>query len=161
MSRGEILKSLSRSEVFNGLEDDELELLCDCSQKAAFKESDTLVREGEVVPSFCVIIKGQLRVFLPQHIEGRREERVSPVKLNILGEGDCFGEYSIIGEMPASASIVATQPGELIRIPRGDLNRVLMENDHIASVVYHNMLRILIGRLRKREKEYDLILVVG
>ena len=83
------------------------------------------------------------------------------MKLNILKEGDCFGEYAIIGHTPASASITATESGEVIKIQRDDFNRILMTNDRIARTVYHNMLRILIRRLRKREKEYDMILVVG
>ncbi len=36
-----------------------------------------------------------------------------------------------------------------------------MANDRLAKTVYYNILRVLIRRLRKREKEYDFILVVG
>ncbi len=161
MSKDEILNALSRSAVFNGLTHDDLMLFCDHCQKANFEESDTLIKEGEDVSAFHVITKGQLKVFLPQRIEGRREERISDVKLNVLQEGDYFGEYGIIGQTPASASIMATEPGELIKIPKDDFNRILTANDRIARIVYHNMLRILIKRLRKREKEYDLILLVG
>lgn len=161
MSKNEILRVLSNSQVFHGLTNDELEVFSEHCQKVTFKESDTLTREGHPVSAFHVIVKGQLKVMLPQRIEGRREQRISDVKLNILGEGDCFGEYSIIDKRPASASIIATQSGELIKIPKEDFEKILMNNDRIARTVYHNMLHILIRRLRKREKEYDLILVVG
>ncbi len=130
-------------------------------QKVIFREGDTLIEEKHAVSAFYVIIKGQLKVFLPQYIEGRREQRISDVRLGILNEGDCFGEYSLIDRKPASASIIATRSGELLKIPENDFNRILDANDRIAKTIYHNILRMTINRLRKREKEYDLLWVVG
>lgn len=161
MSRDEILRILSKSQVFKGLTEHELELFSDHCKKVAFQEGETLMREGHLGSAVHIVIKGELNAVLPQQIEGRKEQRVSEVRLNVLKEGDCFGEYSIIGEMPASASIVATQTGELIKIPADGFKQILAKNDHIAKTLYYNILRTLIKRLRKREKEYDLILVFG
>jgi CRP-like cAMP-binding protein len=161
MSGNEILRVLSNSEVFNGLTNDELELFSPHCQKVSFQESDTLLKEGQTGTALYIIIKGQLKAVLPQQIEGRREQRVSEVRLNLLKEGDCFGEYSLIAKMPVSASIVATKSGELIKIPENDFNTILMNSDHVAKTIYYNILQTLIKRLRRREEEYDLILIVG
>ena len=104
-------------------------------------------------------MSGKLKVFLPQEIEDGIEKRVSDVKLNVLKEGDCFGEYALIDKRPASASIVAISDGELVKIAEDDFNHVLASNDRLAKIFFHNILRILIRRLRVREKEYDLLLI--
>jgi CRP/FNR family transcriptional regulator/CRP/FNR family cyclic AMP-dependent transcriptional regulator len=161
MFNNEIVRILLESEVFRGLTGDDLKIVSKHCQKVTLKEKDTLIQEGHPAGAFYIVVKGQLKVVLPQEIEGRREHRVSDVKLNVLKEGDCFGEYSIIDKMPASASVIATQAGELIKIAESDFNNILMTNDRVAKAVYYNILRMLIRRLRKREKEYDLILVVG
>jgi len=36
-----------------------------------------------------------------------------------------------------------------------------MDSDRIGKTVYYNILHILIKRLRKKEKELDLVLVIG
>lgn len=161
MFKEEITRILSESEVFRGLTDDDLKIVSKRCQKVTFQQKDLLIQEGHRASAFYIVIKGQLKVVLPQQIEGRREHRVSDVKLNVLKEGDSFGEYSIIGNMPASASVIATQAGELIKMAESDFNEILMANDRLAKTVYYNILRALIRRLRKREKEYDFILVAG
>jgi len=159
MPNREIQRLLSNSQVFHGLTNADLELLAQHCEKRAFQKGDTLVKERHSASGFHIIVKGKLEVVLPEHIEGRREQRVSEVKLNLLKEGDCFGEYAIIAKMPASASIVAMESGEVLRIAEDDFNRILA-NDRIARTVYHNLLRTVLKRLRKREKEYDLFLVI-
>ena len=160
MPKGEILRILSNTEVFHGLTNTDLEVLSQHCEKRAFQKGDILIKERHPASGFHIIVKGKLEVVLPEHIEGRREQRVSEVKLNLLKEGDCFGEYAIIAKMPASASIVALESGQVLRITEDDFRQILDANDRIAKTVYHNLLRRVLKRLRKREKEYDLFLVI-
>ena len=84
---------------------------------------------------------------------------MSKVQLNTLCAGDCFGEYSLIDQNPISASVVATEAGELIQITKPAFDAVLQANDRIAKTVYFNILRILVGRLRKLDAEYHRFLL--
>ena len=113
------------------------------------------------INSHSHLIKGKLKVFLPKALEGRKEHRISKVLLNVLKEGDCFGEYSLIDYKPASASVMAVEPSELIKMQGADFHEILDKNDRIARTVYENMLRILIQRLRRKDRELDLITVIG
>jgi len=151
---------LSAVEVFNGLTRDDLKILAKKCQKVTFKKNDMLMEEGQVGTAFYILTQGQLKVFLPEEIKGRSEDRISDVKLNYLKAGDSFGDYSLIANMPASASIIASQSGEMIRIPANDFKDFLKLNDRIAKTIYHNLLCALIKRLRKREGEYDAVLIV-
>ncbi len=79
------------------------------------------------------------------------------MKLTVLDKGGFFGKHSFVDSEPSSASVVATQSVELIKITKFDLNNVLKDNDRIAKTIYLNMLQILIKRLRNTNKEYDEI----
>ena len=110
-----------------------------------------------MVSAFYILMKGQLKVFLSQEGEVPENLRRRDVALNILNEGDCFGEYSLIDKRPASASIISIGPGAISRISGEDLTNILQNDDHMARTIYLSMLKILIKRLRNKDREYEEI----
>ncbi len=102
-----------------------------------------------------ILIKGQAEVLFP-----KRNKRLETVKLAIKNVGGFFGEYSLIDSKPSSASVIATQPGELVKITKLDLDAALKTNDRIAKTIYLNILRVLVRRLRIINKEYDMVYLV-
>lgn len=156
-----VVKLLGDVDVLRDLESEDLERFAGACRKVSFGEGDVVLNEGDPPPGFYVVAEGELRVFLPRELKGRREHRVSDVELNRLREGDCFGEYSLIDRKPASASIRGVRAGSAIHVATEDFLRILDGDDRIGRIVYRNLLRILVQRLRKREKEYDFILVSG
>ena len=161
----ETLRALANVAVFKGLTPDEVKLFYDASQRVTFNKSDTVIEKGQVGSALYIILKGQfevdlpLGVYVPQQVGGQVERRTSKVELNTLKEGDCFGEYSLIDQQPASASVIATQPGELIQVTKAAFDAILQANDRVAKTVYYNILRILIERLRKLNTDYNLFLL--
>ena len=158
MFRYRIVDILAKVQVFNGLTRDELKLISRHCVKMTFQRGDKVLRMGERSRALHILVKGELKVFLPDLISGQKVRRGSEVTLNILREGDYFGEYSIINKSFASASIVATQSGELLSLPEAEFNQLMVDN-HIGKMVYCNMLRTLIKRLGEKEKELDLVLI--
>jgi CRP-like cAMP-binding protein len=165
MSDDETLRVLAKVAVFKGLTPDEVKLFYDSSQRVTFNKADTLIEKGQVGSALYFILTGQfevdlpLGVYVPQQTGSQVEHRMSKVQLNTLKAGDCFGEYSLIDQQPASASVVATQPGELIQVTKAAFDAILQANDRVAKTVYDNILRILIERLRKLNIEYNLFLL--
>ena len=86
---------LSQVEVFEGLGKAELKEIARSCLRVPFREGEVLIHAGQAPSAFYILIKGELKVLLPERLEGRRERRASEVKLNILKEGECFGEYSL------------------------------------------------------------------
>jgi CRP-like cAMP-binding protein len=80
--------------------------------------------------------------------------------LNTMGHGECFGEYSMLDDMPASASVVATEAGKALRIDQARFKNFLASEDRIGRLVYRNMLKLLVERLKLREGARDLPLLV-
>jgi len=154
------LQILSSFELFKGLTEVDLKGIHAKCQRTKFKEAEILMKEGQINSAIYIIIKGQVEVCLPEQDEEIKYRRPTKVKLAIEHEGGFFGEYSLIDSKPASASVVAIQDGELIKITKHNLENILGNNDRIAKTVYLNMLKILIERLRHINKEYDEIYIL-
>ena len=165
MFEDETLRALANVEVFTGLTRDEIKLFHDSSQRVTFNKADTVIEKGQIGSALYIILTGQfevdlpLGVYVPQQTGSQVERRTTKVQLNTLNAGDCFGEYSLIDQQPVSASVIATQPGELVRITKPAFDAILQANDHIAKTVYYNVLHLLIKRLRKLNTDYNLFLL--
>jgi len=118
-----------------------------------------LLSEGLKGTGLYVILEGDIEFFLPDRsVAGVR--RPSRVRLNVLGVGRCFGEYGVIDDQPSSASAQALTAARLCVLPTSDLRRIVDQNDRIGKIIYANLLRFLVSRLRAKDKELDLVLFV-
>ncbi|MBT5306675.1 MAG: cyclic nucleotide-binding domain-containing protein [Candidatus Scalindua sp.] len=108
---------------FKGLTEDDLKKIQVNCQRQRFKEGDILLKEGQVNSDFYIIINGQVEVCLPEQNVEIKSKRPTKVKLAIENEGDFFDEYSLIDSKPASASVIAKQAGELIKITKYGLEK--------------------------------------
>jgi len=97
------------------------------------------------------VLEGRTEAFLP-----KTESRVTAVRLNELGPGDCFGEYAFIDQRRASATIRALTDAEVFCIAYDDLRAFLDGHPTVASIIYQNLLHILVRRLRMTNAELDL-----
>ena len=154
-----VVQLLGRVKVLQDLEGEDLERFAGACRKVPFGEGDMILNEGDPPSGFYVVAEGELRVFLPREVKGKKERRISDVDLNRLREGDCFGEYSLIDRQPVSASIRAVRAGSVVLIETEAFLQIIEGDDRIEKIVYRNLLRILVQRLRKREKEYDFLLL--
>lgn len=117
---------------------------------------DIILEEGQTGQPLYIIIDGQVEVFLPKKMKGSFKERPTKIRLGRLNRGDCFGEYSLIDNEPASASVIADGPCEVLKISREYVRETLGSSDAIAKTIYLNMLRVLIIRARESDKVLDL-----
>src|SRR5437660_11243903 len=89
-----------------------------------------------------VVAKGQVKVVLIGE-DGRE------VILSVLGEGDFFGEMSLIDEEPRSAHVIAMEDSNLLVIRREDFQAILQQSPGIAT----GLLRELSRRLRRVDEK--------
>jgi CRP-like cAMP-binding protein len=160
MGDDKLLQILLHTKVFQGLSKENLNVFCRYFQRVPFKENDILIQEGQLRKALHIILRGQVKVFLLRYVEGKEHHRITEVPLAELEYGDCFGEFSLFDEKPASASVIATQEGELVRLSKPVFDSILETNDHIAKVIYHNFVQILISHMRRSDQEYDRLLTV-
>lgn len=152
----EVINILRESKLCKGLDEEQLEFFYSHGNKVLFNINETIIQESQKVSSLFIILKGQVDVVLPRKDEYLMIERFSKIKLNKLTQGDCIGEYSLIDNKPASATVIVTQPSELFRVSQSDFQKMVDSNDRLARVIYHNLLKILIQRARDTNSELDL-----
>ena len=149
--------TLASSVVFAGLGPAELDQVMAAGRVIDASPGQVLLTEGRKGGGLYVILAGEVEFFLPEHSPtGAR--RPTRVRLNVLGPGRCFGEYGLIDEQPSSASAQALTAARLCVLGAADFHRVVDTNDRIGKTVYANLLRFLVGRLRAKDRELDLIL---
>lgn len=101
---------------------------------AAFVPGDIVLLENAPGDFFYVVLSGEAEVRDSAHV--RR-----------VGPGEYFGETALLNGTGASASVVATDELEVMRLPGREFVRLVQASPLVASA----MLRDLGGRARRRE----------
>jgi CRP-like cAMP-binding protein len=156
MQPEEVVRILSAATVTQGLEAADLAVLLQQATIETVPQGWMVLAEGQHGEALYVVLSGQLKVMLLFLDHKDHPNRVQDVHLSTLKPGDCFGEYSLIDSEPASASVIAAEPAELLKITSKDFQTVAAHNDRLAKIVYCNLLHILVRRLRKKDQELDL-----
>jgi len=91
-------------------------------QPLACAAGEVLVREGEVGTEMYVVGRGRVEVF----------DRAGKV-LTTCGEGDVFGELSLLHHRPRAASVRAVTPCDLFVLHKADFDRVLRDHPAFAE----------------------------
>lgn len=133
---------LAESSPFRGLEPRAMDRVIGAAMILEAPPGSQVLFEGQrSSPGFYVVLEGSVEVYQPR--EG------GDVRLNLLGRGDCFGEYSLIDGKPASASLRAVAQAKLYFLPSGLFQKLVANDDHAAATIYRNLLVRLITRLRE------------
>jgi CRP/FNR family transcriptional regulator, cyclic AMP receptor protein len=150
-------KTLAESVVFAGLDRAAMNIIMASCRVVEASPGQLLLSEGAAGGGLYVILEGEVEFFLPERLAvgGRRPTRV---RLNVLGSGRCFGEYGLIDDQPRSASARALTATRLCVLSTTEFRRIVEEHDRIGKIVYANLLRFLVGRLRAKDRELDLVL---
>jgi CRP-like cAMP-binding protein len=114
----------------------------------------SLLEEGQANSRLFIMLKGSVSVKLP-----KRARRVSEVKLATLGVGDVFGEYSLFDGQPVSATVFAVEPARVASIEKSALDAFVDGHREAGRRFYETIVRTLVGRLRAKDAELDIISV--
>ena len=101
-----------------------------------YAKDDVVFHADESGDIFCLISEGQVKVTMISP-EGKE------IILSLLGPGDFFGEMALLDNEPRSATVVATEPLELVTIWRSDFLQILSENFSITQKVLAELSRRL------------------
>ncbi len=135
MANEEALKALAGVDLFQGLEQRELEQIAGVTREVTFEAGRKIVTEGDKGVGFHLIREGTARV-----ASGERE-------WGTLGAGDFFGEISLIDQGPRSATVTAETDVRTLSIASWDFMPVLDKSPTIARKLLVQLCR----RLRAKE----------
>jgi len=149
---------LAGSVVFQHLSPAELDPVLAAAAVIARRPGELILSEGTPGDGLYIVLEGEIEVFLPERAAGGAR-RPTRVRLNRLGPGRCLGEYALIDDQPSSASAAALTPARLCFLPKAEFRRLVERHDRVGRVVYANLLRYLVSRLRGKDRDLDLIVL--
>ena len=153
--KNEMQMILPKMKLFHGLTNDELEIVASHGKRLSVSPSKTILHEGDTSPGLHLLITGVLEVFLPEKSDDNN--RRTRIHLCNRERGDFVGEYSLIDNKPASASVITKEECLIFYISTVNFKKIIDTNDLIAKKIYKNMLELLVGTAREYNSELDVI----
>jgi CRP/FNR family transcriptional regulator, cyclic AMP receptor protein len=128
---------LEKMPLFSGLSAPELDYVLEISEKRHYPRGSIVIYQGDKAEFLYLILKGRVKVAL-DHANGKE------TILNILKEGDYFGEMSAFDQLPRSATILTEADSEFLAISQKAFKGMVMKYPEIAL----KMLKEMSMRLR-------------
>lgn len=134
------IEKIQEGLLFRGLSFDETRMVARISELVEKRDGDTIIEENAIGEGLYLIVSGAVRVL--------HEEKT----LSELGVGELFGEMALIDDVLTSARVVAVGDVRLLKIAKLDLDRLMKEEDRLATKIYRSFCMVLADRLRKADR---------
>ena len=144
MSISGIAAALSKTVLFNRLDEHELNRLSGIARETLLDTDAVLFDQGDESDGLYVVITGIVRIYLTAE-DGRE------ATINLLEDGEVIGEIALLDGLPRSAGAAALTPSKLIFIPREPFLELLDESTKLARQV----ILTLCERLRSANAQVD------
>lgn len=102
MTKEDKVAFLKNIAPFSRLDDEDLQEIAETLELKKFRPMDIIVRQGTQETDFSIIYSGLIKVSLSD--KGGKEKIIG-----FLGEGDCFGEISLLTQGPITTDIQAVE----------------------------------------------------
>jgi CRP/FNR family transcriptional regulator, dissimilatory nitrate respiration regulator len=142
--QSQFVKNLQSVTFFNGLNEEELEHICNRSRLLSFKKNDIVFCQGDKADAFFIIIQGWVTI-------AKENVNAEQAILHVFKKGESFAEPAalIMGHYPASA--YAASSCDLLEINILALKKLIQEDPNIAM----RMIARLSGQLNTLINEFE------
>jgi CRP-like cAMP-binding protein len=118
---------LLRQPLFIGMQPDELEELAHSAIHLRFGAGEKIIEQGKTGKSMYILADGSAEV--------RVEHDGELVRVGRLGQGDCFGEISLLTGEPRTATVIAESDCEVVKIEKSAMRTLLLEHPRLAETL--------------------------
>jgi CRP-like cAMP-binding protein len=146
MDRLEIEEVLKASDLFRGLEKEDIERIAGLCRMKTYKTGEYLFRQGDFGDNLYVIAEGH--VFLERATDlGTRK---GGVIIAMLGKGRAFGCWSTLLDEPHNLMSSATcqKPTKVLVMNGEDLRQMMLENSRLGFRVLERLCFLLRDRIQ-------------
>ncbi len=137
----QIAATLARVYLFQGFDEASLARLAHAATLTRHPEGEVVAREGDAGDALFVVRSGSVRV-------SKAGDGGTPEQVVLLAPGQHVGEISFLDGAPRSASVVAAEPCELIRLGHAAVAGLLHAQPRLAASFYRALATALGSRLR-------------
>lgn len=140
---------LQKIPLFSQLSPADLQRVVEVAREKSYPRNSVILFEDDPGDALYVVAGGQVKVVLIGD-DGRE------VILSVLGEGEFFGEMSLLDDEPRSAHVIAMEDSDLLVLRREDFEGILATNPQIALA----LLRELTRRLRRADEKVGALVLL-
>ena len=124
---------LAKISIFGGLKEDQQEFLAGLLKTEHYQKGDYIFKQGGDITHIYIIRSGKVSIIVEaNHVKNWVAE---------LKTGDCFGETSVVGILPHSASAIAAEPTELMVLQRQALLNIFETDKEVFGILILNIAR--------------------
>ena len=128
--------------LFSGLSDRDLSRVADLMVTKRYRKNNLIFFEDDLGQNLFIIKHGRVKI-------SRIDEKGDEVIFAIMGEGEFFGELSIVDGLTRSATVTSIEDVELLVLRRGDFLDILERFPQISIT----LLKELASRIRKSDTQ--------
>jgi len=143
------LDVLRKVPLFATMREGDILAFAELVRERSFPKGSVIVFEDDPGDALYLVARGQVKVVLIGE-DGRE------VILSVLGEGNFFGEMSLIDEKPRSATVIAMVDSVVLVLRREDFQSRLRTSPEIAIA----LLRELSRRLRRADEKIGSLVLL-
>jgi small-conductance mechanosensitive channel/CRP-like cAMP-binding protein len=148
-----ISERLNKVAIFAPLSDEETTRLAESSKLRVYAPGEAIVRMGQEGNSMFVIIRGSVKVQVPDGSGVRT--------LNELRENEFFGEMSLLTGEPRTATVMAAEETEVLQIKKAAIKPIFEANPELVKTIgemieeRREVLRSLVEKAKESEQRQD------
>lgn len=132
------MSKLRNIPLFEQLSEEDLSTLESLAVTRSYPKNTVLINEGDQANAMYFIDSGKVRVFVS-------DDQGKELILNTMGEGEYFGELSLLDDENRSASVITTEKSSFSIIYKDDFTDAILKNPSLAL----SLLKNLTGRVRQ------------
>lgn len=114
--------------LFASLSDSERAKLAGALTLLHFKAGQAIIKQGDPADGFFIIKKGRARVEVQMATNEKRER-------DVIEAGDHFGEAALVKDAPRSASVIALEDCDVLKLEKKHFNTIF-ETDALKKAVF-------------------------
>jgi CRP/FNR family cyclic AMP-dependent transcriptional regulator len=134
------LGSLRKSELFEGLTDDELVAIAKMAQEETYEAGAQIFAENEAAKNLYIVLEGRVAILIDI---GRGRQTV----VDTVVKGGSFGWSALVPPYILTGTAKAVEKSKVIAIPCEDLQGLCKSNCRACYTVMENLATIISGRL--------------
>ncbi|MGD8343375.1 MAG: MMPL family transporter [Desulfobacterales bacterium] len=146
--------------LFKGLSSTQIHYVIMAGSLTEIDAGEVLFHKGDPSDSMYVIISGSMDVVDPVIDPNTAENVGRPILINQLKTGDILGEMGFLRMAPRSATVIATQPVELLKINRKMIRRLQWLYPPTAYKFFFNLMTLICDRLERLTENFSKIKVL-
>lgn len=143
-TRKDVQEGISRLMIFSGVHPSRLSRIIELLRSRRFTHGEEAILAGCSGKAFYIVLQGEFEVI-------QFDENGNETVLAVLGQGECFGEMSLITGEPASATVRSRGDAIALSVAREDFQRMLS----LAPEMALTLARILAGRLARTGRRVE------